>query len=203
MASDNASEAQKYGLIVTLAQRVEGFNSRFGKTALQKLVYLIQETQGVPSGYQFSFYNHGPFSTELAADLAYLSWVGAVRVSYVNERRAGFAIRTGPKAEEALADATPFLDRYRDHIDRVIADFGAMIAKDLELRATIVFVEKDFRRRGRRLDEQTLGKKVEELKPQFSPSEISAAIRELATKGYIQAAQQEPETPAVGHGPNI
>jgi len=185
MTIDKASDVRQPGLIVAFARRLEGRNSRFGKTALQKLVYLLQETQGVPTGYRFTFYNHGPFSSELAADLTYLDWLDVVDVSYFDGGRGGFAIKTGPKAEEALAEARTFIDRYSSQIDRIMTDFGPMTAKELELRATVVFVERDSRRRGQCLSQAALAAQVQDLKPQFAPSEIGAAITELREKGYI------------------
>jgi uncharacterized protein len=177
---------EKFGLIVTLAQRIQGKNSRFGKTALQKLVYLAQETQGVPSGYQFTFYNHGPFSSELAGDLSYLDSLGVVNVSYVDNGWGGFIIKAGPEAEETLDHAKEFVGPNNVSINRVVSDFGTMTAKELELSATIVFVASDFRRRGHDVNGDALVTQVHDLKPQFSEREISAAIQELKAKGYIQ-----------------
>jgi hypothetical protein len=155
---------------------------------MQKLVYLIQETQGVPIGYEFTFYNHGPFSSDLAADLTYLDWVEAIDISFATGRPGGFVIKSGPKAAHTLAEAGGFVDRYSGEIGRVLTDFGAMTAKELELRATIVFVEKDYNRRGQGLDDESLALQVKELKPQFSPQEIASAIKELREKRYIESS---------------
>jgi hypothetical protein len=62
-----------------------------------------------------------------------------------------------------------------------------MTAKELELRATIVFVERDSRRPGQHLDHEAFAAQVQELKPQFSSGEVGAAITELRTKGgYVR-----------------
>jgi phytoene dehydrogenase-like protein len=186
VTTDNPSNGRQPGLIVEFSHRLAGINPRFGKTALQKLVYLAQETRGVPAGYQFTFYNHGPFSSELADDLAYLGWLHAVDIAYLDGGRGGFRISTGPEAERVLAEASDFLRRHAPSIERIVADFGTLTAKDLELRATIVFVERDSRAQSQPLAAETLAEQVQDLKPQFSRGQIRDAIRELAARGNIR-----------------
>lgn len=42
---------------------------QFGKTVLQKLVYLLTTIYVVPTGYEHTLYTYGPFSAELASDV--------------------------------------------------------------------------------------------------------------------------------------
>ena len=73
----------RYALIAELTQRLEGKSSQFGKTSLQKMIYLLQELSGVTTNYQFSLYTHGPFTGQLLGDLDLVEALGAVRVQYV------------------------------------------------------------------------------------------------------------------------
>jgi uncharacterized protein YwgA len=185
MNFENNTDTAQFGLIVTFAKRLDGLNPRFGKTALQKLVYLAQELQGVPTGYEFEFYNHGPFSSELAGDLDYLNWLDDVDLRAVDDAWGGFVIKPGSKAGETLAEAKDFLERYQNQVDRIIGDFGTMTAKQLELRATVVFVDQDARQHARPLSREELAARVGDLKPQFSGNEILAAIDEILAKKAV------------------
>jgi len=73
----------RYALIAELTQRLEGKSSQFGKTSLQKIIYLLQELSGVTTNYQFSLYTHGPFTGQILGDLDLVEALGAVRVQYV------------------------------------------------------------------------------------------------------------------------
>lgn len=55
MTSALSESWDRYALIVDLAARIRK-KSNFGKKALQKLVYLLQELEDVPVGYRFRFF---------------------------------------------------------------------------------------------------------------------------------------------------
>ena len=68
----------RYALVAELTSRLEGKSPWFGKTALQKLVYILQEAFDVDCGYDFQLYTHGPFTSQLLADLDLAESFGAV-----------------------------------------------------------------------------------------------------------------------------
>lgn len=173
----NGTPWNDYGLVAHIAQRLGGAQN-LGKTKLQKLVYLLRELKGVQVGYDFRFYNYGPYSDGLSGDLGYLQSLGGVKVTYdpgVNM----YDIVAGDKAGVLEGKAAEFLRENREALDDVINQFGRRQAKDLELISTIVFVAKSGLRQ-----EGELVKKVKELKPKFTESEITAALSELNEKGY-------------------
>lgn len=53
----------RYALIAELAERLR--ERPFGRTALQKLTYLLQELHGVDTGYEFPLHTYGPYSSGL------------------------------------------------------------------------------------------------------------------------------------------
>jgi hypothetical protein len=67
-------------------------------------------------------------------------------------------------------------------LDDLIQHFGAMTARDLELRATIMFVWLDDPERS----DADVQKLVQDLKPKFPVEEIKQAIAELRKNGYFQ-----------------
>ena len=58
---------EQYGLIVDLTQRLKDKRPQLGKTALQKLVYLLQHVYNVECGYDFSLYTLWSIYVRIAA----------------------------------------------------------------------------------------------------------------------------------------
>jgi len=56
---------ERSALMSTLVQEMRRSGSWCGETHLQKAAYLLQSFLGVPLGYEFMLYKHGPFSFEL------------------------------------------------------------------------------------------------------------------------------------------
>ena len=56
-----------------LATKLDGVSPQFGRTVLQKLVYLLHVLYGVNPGYDFELYTYGPFSSQLLSDLDVVS----------------------------------------------------------------------------------------------------------------------------------
>jgi hypothetical protein len=84
------------------------------------------------------------------------------------------------KAREFLND-----EKVKNALDKLTQDFGGFCAKDLELRSTIVYVDRDMKQSGNPLAPKGLEELVQEIKPYFKANEISQAIAELESKGYL------------------
>lgn len=174
----------RYGLIAHLADRLEGRSPWFGKTAVQKLVYLLQEVHGVDLGYKFSLYTYGPFSKELASDLDFVHAIEGVSVDY-DEEVGGYRISPGVENVEIQSKAQEFLESYEDAIGTVSREFGPLQAKQLELLATLIYVDSDFREKGEEVDFDELVEKVKGIKPHFPRSVIEDATTELQEEGLV------------------
>lgn len=130
-------EDYKYPLIGYLAKCLQNTPRPPGKTVMQKLIYLIQEAKGVPCGYDYRFYNYGPYASELSRDLEYTDFLGVISLENRDDMPTGYVIRPGMKYDEVCQHGQSFLDKYANEVKGVIRDFGMYSAKDLELRATI------------------------------------------------------------------
>ncbi|HEX8361968.1 MAG TPA: hypothetical protein VF613_17755 [Longimicrobium sp.] len=175
----------QYALIIELAERMQG--RPFGRTALQKLTYLLQELHGVDTGYEFPLHTYGPYSSDLSADLHTLTAKQGVEVTN-DTRQGGFQISPGAKSEWIRALGADSVRPHVEAIGEIVDEFGGMTTKELELRATLVFAERDARRRGTRLAEDALVEEVHEIKPNFSREQIGAALRELREGNHIATA---------------
>jgi uncharacterized protein YwgA len=178
---------KRYALIVKLAQAFQKINRQFGKTALQKMVYLFQEIYRVDCDYSFDFYTYGPFTSQLLNDLDYTEHIGGVNVSRVDNSVGGYEITPGEDVEYILKKAEGFIEApdINAKLEQLIADFGRYSAVELELRSTIVYVDRDLRRTGTWREMEEILRLVKELKPKFSPDEIRSAIEELKSRQFI------------------
>jgi len=162
----------QYGLMAELALKLEGVSPQFGKTVLQKLVYILQAVYRVPCGYDYILYNYGPYSEELADDLSFFASMDGVRVEW--GQGPGYKIKKAVKTAHFRERGKGFLTQYASQIEDVIKEFGDMNAKELELRSTIIYVSKE-----EPLEKKDLLNRVKEIKPHFTDSEIDKAYQEL------------------------
>lgn len=173
----------QYAVLAYIVREVGG-KTTLGKTALQKIVYLLQEIGRVPIGYQYFFYHHGPYSADLAGDIDFVSTLGGINVSYDSFINM-YSITEGSKIDMLLGKGSDFLKAYKDKIDRVISDFKGKKAKDLELLSTIVY-SVGMAQGESSLSEKELIGQVSALKPKFNNVQIEEALAALRGKGYFE-----------------
>ena len=169
---------ERYALIAEIIERFSGAKYRLGKTALQKMIYLLQRSFGVDCDYSYTLYTYGPYSSDVARDLDVVAGFGGAALNY-DFSFAGFEIQPGPATGELQGRAKEFLEAIRPKLDRLVADFGRFNAKELELRSTVVYLSAPGQVR------KDLINRVHEVKPHFSPAQIESAIAELEKKGYL------------------
>jgi uncharacterized protein len=174
----------QYALLVHIVRRL-GSGRPFGRKALQKVVYLLQEHGGIPSNFRYTFYTYGVYSFELANILAAVENMKGVDAVYDNTQNA-YDLSKGERADTLELRGKDFLERYNAKIEEVISLASSKIAKELELITTAVYVAKN-----EALDdkdrEAELCARVRELKPKFARDEIERQIDELRTQGFLPA----------------
>ncbi len=178
MGSAGEVSWDRYGLIVDIIERFNAANLRLGKTALQKMIFLLQRSFGVDCDYSYTLYTYGPYSADVARDLDIVAGLSGARVHY-DASFAGYEINPGPASEDLRNRATVFLGEIGSKLDKLVADFGNFSTRELELRSTVLYLSKPGQ------DRPELIKQVHEVKPHFSQAQIEAAIAELESKGYV------------------
>ena len=178
MAFGSEVSWERYGLIAEIVERFQAGNHRLGKTAMQKMIFLLQRSFGVDCDYGYTLYTYGPYSADVSRDLDIVTGLGGARVDY-DFSFAGYEIHPGPASADLRKRASSFLKEISPKLDRLVDDFGGFTAKDLELRSTAVYLARPG------FDRVKLIKQVHEVKPHFTPAQIEAAILELEAKGYI------------------
>jgi hypothetical protein len=181
---------RRYALIAELAKRLDGISPQFDKTALQKAIFLLQEVYGIDCGYDFKLYSFGPFDPQLNGDLDLVEYWGCVATQWVNAFFGGYRIRPTEKVDLIRPKAAAFLDdkRTESALNDLVTTYGAMPARELELRATTVYVERNIRAKGQSATRQTVLHLVGQVKPKFTPQEIEEAVNELSGRDHIQLA---------------
>jgi len=169
-----------YGLITELAYRLKDKRSQFSKTALQKLIFLLQELFGIKCDYRFDFYIYGPYCPDIEIDLSLVESWGGIKILPVDY---GYNITIGENNEAIRAKARDFLSRteVRDAIENLVTEFGNLKARELELLATIVYITREKKS----ISKDDILKIVKSLKPKFTSEEIMQSINKLQEKHYI------------------
>ena len=180
----------RYGLIAELAHRMSATRPQFGKTALQKSVYLLKEVYCVDCGYDFELYTYGPFSSQLLQDLDMVAGIGAVNIAPVLSAPGGFHISPGPQNKSLRRKTLDFLESpvVSRALDRLVKDFGQRWAKDLELISTIVYVCRDLGAGDQPVKRKRILKTVSAIKPKFTKEEITTVCTQLEAKHFITFA---------------
>jgi len=180
----------RYALIAELAKRLDAVSPQFGKTALQKLIFFLQEVYRIDCGYDFKLYSYGPFDSQLLGDLDLVENWGCVSVESVNASLGGYQIRPTKEVDYVRRKATDFLDApdTKKAIDNLVNIYGVMTARDLELRATIVYVERNLRAKGKSPTKKKICHLISQIKPKFSRQEIEDVVDELRKRKHIKLA---------------
>jgi uncharacterized protein YwgA len=187
----------RYAVIAELAKLYkdkEGWV--LGKTALQKLVFFLQEVRGVALGYEYTLHTFGPFSSTLAADLDVANMMDVVDVTYEPSLN-GYEIVPGASDPTIERHAKQWLKSVNGHVEAVFKRFGGYGTRALELRATIAYVAKDSVLRERKLTDDRLVNIVHDLKPHFTPEVISAALQELRESEFLPEKTEAKPKPSL------
>ena len=149
-----------------------------GRTTLMKMCYFLQELKGVPLGYDFRLFTYGPYDSDVMGDLSQARDAGAVAEKLVTYGRGyGYDITPGSRAErwhQRLADTLPAVAQA---VADVASEFGHYNAGELELRSTILFVDREFHRDGTEATLETVAQRVHDVKPHFTLDTIKEAMR--------------------------
>ncbi|MBC7106883.1 MAG: hypothetical protein H5T97_13210, partial [Firmicutes bacterium] len=165
-----------------------------GHTLVQKLVYLLQEAEGLPFGYRFRLYYYGPYCAELWGDLNTLAELGYLTVE-AKEGGWGYEIATTDLGRELVAEYQGFLAQFGPRIGAVLELLGGEPVRRLEVLATTFYVFRDRERKGLDTRDSFLIDGVRDLKPHLRPEEVSRALDQLRSRGLLQDGNAERWTP--------
>lgn len=173
--------------LATLATLVKRARQKPGRTALMKFAYFLQTVRGVPLGYQFDLYDYGPYDSTVLGDLSLAVTMNMLKSESVQYPSGGIGYQYSPqKALEPLCRlVADDLAKYDNDISWVLDHFGYKSAAELELLSTIVFAEREAKRKSQILLQIELVRRVKRIKPHFDETVIAASIELLINLGLI------------------
>lgn len=180
-----------------LTRLIEGLCSKgewCGKTHVQKTTYFVQELMGVPLGFQFILYKHGPYSFGLRDELT------ALRVDGLLEREPRiYGAQLVPTKQcvyiQGLYPKT--MAKYERSIGFVVDKLGGKRVVELERLGTAFFVS-DRLEEGKAV--YIRAKKVTELKPHIPTEKARDAVREVDRIASAAVAEKQEPVSAGEHG---
>jgi hypothetical protein len=175
---------QKAAILTELADQLRREGSWCGHTHMEKATYFLQDLLGVPTGYEFILYKHGPYSFDLSEEMT------ALRADYLIEfdhRSPGYGPGLVPTRTSAeLRPRYPVtLAKYARKIAFVAQAFGSKGVTDLEKLATALYVTRE---NGGHRDVEDRARRLLELKPHVPLDQALDAVREFDRIGREAAA---------------
>ena len=170
---------------VAFIERIVCNSEDIGKTKIQKILYFLQESLDVPLNFRFRVHYFGPYSDGLDDALSLTKSLGRIDIQ---PDRDGFGYHITPIA--GLSDAywqeydiseDPEIETSVENIDSAIEVLSNLATSQIELYATIHFIDGP---KGRKPKEQTI-ETVGKLKPKFAASQIEDAYDTLKQVNLI------------------
>ena len=176
--------------LAVLSTLVKQAPQKPGRTALMKYAYLLQTVREVPLGYHFELYNYGPYDSAVLSDLSQAETLKAIKSQTVNyPSSSGYEYSPNDKGyERACGQAADQMAPHEESIKWVLEEFGSETASRLELISTIVFAEREMRRKKQVPLRTELCQRVKRIKPHFTDATIAEMVDELSTKNLISIA---------------
>lgn len=164
---------ERQAILLELLDQLRARHSWCGETHLQKAMYFLQEMAGVPVGYEFVLYKHGPFSFDLRDELS--AMVGDDALKVVPQR-----FPYGPKLEEgSFAPVTKVwcddtVKKYADRIRLVADKLGGKNVGDLERLATALYAIKECQELR---DDNARARQITQWKPHVEHDDALKALQ--------------------------
>jgi hypothetical protein len=184
---------RRLALITALVERAPG--QMLGRTAIVKLVYLLQVFRRVATGYTFSLYSYGPFDSDVLNDLDSAASLKGLQVRTVSYAVGyGYEVRPGPAADYVKRQAASWLVQHSDDIDWVVQKFGGRSASELELLATLIYVDRERAVSGQKILLTELVRQVRGVKPHFPEDYVTAQAQAAQAEGWLGSVAAVPRT---------
>jgi hypothetical protein len=161
----------RYAIISDLITHLIENKSWCGETHIQKATFFLQDLLGVPIGFDFILYKHGPFSFDLRDELAVMRAYGLLEL--VPQSSYGPKWFPTTRSEKLEKNYTITLDKYHAQIEFVAAKLGNKRIGELEKLATALYVTQRFSGE----NSEQLAARIHELKPHVSIENAMAALQ--------------------------
>lgn len=168
-------------IIMNVLQR----NPDMGKTAVMKVIFMLQQVKGLNLKYDYTIYTYGPYCSDVTEDVDELISQGLViSTMYPYQNYIGYTLNLSDTADEHIATLN---EHDAKSIEEVLSFVHGKTAKDLELYSTIIYVDHLYSKNSWSKGAQSIVKKVKEIKPHFDNSIIQRAYETLHKMSYLSS----------------
>ena len=167
-------QLKKVSVVTNLIDSMQNHESWCGETHIQKALYFLQEFAGVPLGFNFILYKHGPFSFDLRDELASMQADRMLEVR-IQPYPYGPSLQTTQASEELRKRFPVTLKKYARQIEFVGKHLGELGVAELERIATALYVTKTIDE----ADQRKRADKICELKPHVDLGKALEAVVKL------------------------
>ncbi|MGC2661504.1 MAG: hypothetical protein WA324_26420 [Bryobacteraceae bacterium] len=157
-------------VVLRLAEALKARGSWAGETHVQKAVYFLQELLGVPTGFEFILYKHGPFSFDLRATLTFME--AEDLIAWQPRNPYGPTLVKGADASYLDQKFGDIANRYQEQINFVAERLADKSVRELEKLATALYVTKD-----QNIEGISRSRQIVALKPHIPIAEANAAVQ--------------------------
>jgi len=154
-----------------------------GKTAVMKIIFMLQQVKSVNMGYDFSIYTYGPYSSDVTEDVDALISYGLIKINpqqYGNYY--GYELNI---TNNGISNIGYLGDGVKESTKDIIGFVKGKSAKNLELYSTIIYVDNLYRVNSWKMNSTSISEKVQEIKPHFRKDTINNAVRTLQAVNFI------------------
>jgi uncharacterized protein YwgA len=164
-------------VLAELIKALHAANSWCGETHIQKAVFLLQNFGQRGLDYDFVLYKHGPYSFDLAADIASLRGANLLEFAF---RVDGYgpSVQLTALGVSILLKDTKFVAPMLPLIKFIANWLGPHDVRYLERVATAYFI----RQQNPHDEPYALAARLREVKPHISEQESILAVRQLEEK---------------------
>jgi len=159
----------------------------FGRTQLEKLLYLTQSHLGIDLAMEFQRKAAGPFDAEIHK----LESLAGKRGWFTTHKRETFGYRyqPGDRIDDRVGAAGPILSDRRNEMDRLLDLFARMKTEQAELFATVFAAWNDFLLGGRQPSEEDIIREIREnwheAKERFAAERIKSCIEWIRWERFV------------------
>jgi uncharacterized protein YwgA len=154
-----------------------------GKTAVMKVIYMLQQIKKMDLGYKFEIYTYGPYTAEVTEDIDDLIQGGLIHSSmYDYGSYVGYELQLSKDGSNSLDELS---EKDNLSVAEIISFIDGKTTKYLELSSTIVFISELYSKNELPHSKEEITSKVHEIKPHFDIDTINASYCELLEKEYI------------------
>jgi len=154
-----------------------------GKTAVMKIIFILQHVFDVNLGYNFDIYTYGPYAAEVTDELEALIYEDFIKADiYTFNNYLGYKLNISEKGESSKGTLSTDDEQ---KINKVLLSFGDKKAKELELDSTIIYIRNLHMKNKWGDIKEDIIKDVREIKPHFSNNKIGKAYDNLKNSGML------------------